>query len=471
MAPTLAHAIAASVQTWQARNAGRHAHATLAARMILRTRLPGRLVSAPATLLAFTLLAACPAHAAGAARRAAPAADSGAVESAPGELIVPPVAPGIAPSARAGSRPASAGAPEDTALASRRRRAREEFGHGLMLEQQHAYAAAIVSYSNSARSDPTLRGPAYRIGLLYASRQQYNPAARAFREELHRDPGNAAATMEYALALAELGDTRRPVRMLEELTRRVPGDAHAWRSLGFVYGRLQRYEDAERALRGAIGLDPKSARAWRDLGVVLAARGKDAAAREAYHRALAVDPEDETALIDLGNLEARAGDHTAALAQYHAAEVRDSSQAWAYRGQVRELVALGREADAGAVWRRWLQVAPGEAEVREGAARHFVHVGRTDVALEIARAGVRKSPRAGEAWWLLGEMSAAALDSRAALAAYREAAQQFRAPEDRARAQAGIAALRAGAPDSLRALFAADSVTAAAHDTTSHSSR
>jgi Flp pilus assembly protein TadD len=340
-----------------------------------------------------------------------------------------------------------------------------------MLEEQHAYAAAIISYANAARLDPTLHGPAYRIGLLYAVKQQYGPAARAFREELNRNPNDRAARMEYALALAELGDTTRPVRMLEELTRRAPGDAGVWRALGFVYARLGRYDDAERALRGAIGLDPRLARAWRDLGVVLAARGRDAEAREAYARALAVDPRDETALINLGNLESRSGDHAAALAHYHEAEVRDSSQAWAYRGQIRELVLLGRETDAGAVWRRWLKVAPGEAEVREGAARHYVHVGRPDAALEIAREGVRLSPHSGEAWWLLGEMNATALDLRGALTAYRRAVTEFHTPADRAHAEASIDTLRAAAPDSLRALFTADSVAAAARDTTSRRGR
>ncbi|HEY6194834.1 MAG TPA: tetratricopeptide repeat protein [Candidatus Eisenbacteria bacterium] len=426
--------------------------------MNLRSRFPGPRGVARAALLAITLHSAQAARAAVPASRPAPPADSATIESAPGKLIAPP-----APSAGATK---ATKAPEDTALASAMRRANEAFGRGLMLEEQHAYAAAIMSYRNAAKLDPTLRGPAYRIGLLFASRQQFGPAARAYREELRRNPDDLNATMEYALALAELGDLKRPVRMLEGLTRRAPGNAGVWRALGFAYGRAGRHEDAERALRGAVALDPKAAKAWRDLGVVLAARGKDSEAREAYRHALAVDPTDETALIDLGNLESRAGDHAHALATYHEAEVRDSTQAWAYRGQIRELVSLGREADAGAVWRRWLKVAPEEPEVREGAARHFVHEGRTDAALEIARAGVRLAPRSGEAWWLLGEMHAEALDPRAALAAYREARKQFSAPEDRARAEAGIAALRASAPDSLRALFVTDSLAAAATDTT-----
>lgn len=426
-----------------------------------------RRFSASAALLVLAVLAASPAPAAVRSRRPAPAADSGAFESAPGKLIVPPAA--IRDTAVMDR--ALPPTPADTARAGRLKRAREQFGQGLILEEQHAFAAAIVSYHKAALTDPDLRGPAYRIGLLYASRQQFRPAARSFREELRRNPGDRAATTEYALALVELGDTTRAVRMLEELTRRAPGDASVWRALGFAYGRAGRDEDAERALRGAVGLDPKLARGWRDLGVVLAARGKDAGAREAYRHALSADPDDETTLINLGNLEARTGNHAAALADYREAERRDSTQAWAYRGQVRELVMLHREGDAGAVWRRWLKVAPLDPEVREGAARHFVHVGRSDIGLEIAREGVRLAPTSGEAWWLLGEMRAAAPDARGALAAYREAEKQFQAPDDRARAEAGIAALRAGAADSLRALFAADSAASAARDTTRRSRR
>lgn len=422
--------------------------------MIQRSRFQGPSVAARAALLVSLLAPACTVSAAPAAAPAGSRSpDSVLIESAPGKFIVPPPA-----------RPEAAQAPVDTARASRLRRAREDFGRGLMLEEDHAYAAAIISYTNAARLDPTLRGPSYRIGLLYASRQQFDPAARAFREELRRDPGNRAATMEFALALAELGDTTRSVRMLEGLTRRAPGDAAVWRSLGFVYGRLGRYEAAERALRGAVGRDPKNAKAWRDLGVVLAARGRDSQARDAYRRALAADPSDESSLINLGNLESRAGDREKALELYHQAEVRDSSQELAYRGQIRELVALGREADAGAVWRRWLHAAPGVVEVRDGAARHFVRQGRTDVALEIAREGVRLAPKSGEAWWLMGEMHAEALDRRAALQAYREASRRFGTPGDRARAEASITALRAGAPDSLRALFVADSASAAQAD-------
>jgi tetratricopeptide (TPR) repeat protein len=353
-------------------------------------------------------------------------------------------------------------ASNDTALVSARRRAREEFGRGLMLEEQQAYSAAIISYTNAARRDPTLKGPSYRIGLLFMSRQQYPSAARAFREEQRRDPDNVDNSMEYALALCEIGDSTRSQRMLEGLSRRAPGNAEVWRSLGFVYGRLGRYDRAEKALRGAVGLRPGFAKAWRDLGVVLAARGRVAEARDAYRKALSLEPKDESTLVNLANLESRAGDHARALALYGQAADIDSTQALAYRGQIRELVALGREPDAGAVWKRWLEASGGDGAIREGAVRHFVRQQRTDVALSLARDGVREHPKWGESWWLLAEVQAAAEDTRGSLESYRRAWRNFAAPEGKQRAEDGIRALRAASPDSLRAVFEADSVAAAA---------
>ena len=71
--------------------------------------------------------------------------DSTRVESAPAPLLTPP---------RPSATPSPSPAPEDTAVINGRRRAREDFGRGLMLEEQRAFAAAIVSYNNAARRDP-----------------------------------------------------------------------------------------------------------------------------------------------------------------------------------------------------------------------------------------------------------------------------------------------------------------------------
>ena len=427
--------------------------------------MPHRSLVARLPLLLALLLASPSAHAQKPAAAKSPKplahparADSTLPESAPAPLIVPP-------------KPAPAGAVQDTSGAAAKKRAREAYARGRALEESGAFAAAIVSYVEAARTDPTLRGPSFRVGMLFAWKHQYDPAARAFREELRRDPESGDATRQYALMLAELGDTLRPVRMLEELTRRAPGDAQAWRALGFAYARVGRRDDAERALKGSIALDAKNAAAWRDLGVLYADADDPRAARDAYQRALAIDPKEVPTLINLGNLEGRAGNHEAALAHYREAARRDSTYFDAYRGQIRELVVLGREEEAGAVWKRWLEVSPDD-ETREGAARHFVRQHRPDIALEIARNAVRESPRLGEPRWLMGEMQLAAGDTAAALTAYREAWLRYANPNDRARAEASIAALgTAAAADTLRALLHADSVRYARADTLKKSGR
>lgn len=387
---------------------------------------------------------------------AAHAADSTSVDSPPAPLIRTPLATPAPP-------PVAPSAPVDTAQENRRRTAIEDYSLGRALEQQGAYSAAIVSYYNAARKDGTLKGPSYRIGMLFKSRQQYRSAAQSFREEMRRDPGSVPARMEYALAICELDDTTRARRILRELVRTAPRDPEVWRSLGFVEGRMGDLAAAERALRGSLGLREAHAGTWRDLGVVLVAAGRMREARDAYKRSLALAPGAAPTLLNLANLESRAGDHVAALALYERAERADSTRGDAYRGQVRELVSLGREGDAGAVWLRWVAATDGP-EVREGAARHFVRQGRADAALRVARDAVRAKPRSGEAWWLLGEMHAEADEVRDAVTAYRRAGTLFTEPADRARVERSMAALRAVAPDSLRSFLQADSTAAA--DTT-----
>ncbi len=390
-----------------------------------------------------------------------PGADSIRVDSPPAPLLTIPRS----------AAPADTTTPavEDTAGASLRKRAREQYGRGILLEQQHAYSGAIVSYTNAARTDPTLRGPSFRIGRLYASRRQWDPAARAFREEMRRNPDDNAAAREYALMLVELGDTTRPARMLKNLTRRAPADPTLWRALGFTQARLQQYGEAEKSLRGAVALDAKYALAWRDLGVVLVALERPREAREAYRRAIAADPADGGSILNLANLESEQGAHARALELYRTAERLDTLQGFAYRGQVRELVALGREADAGDVWRRFVTRAPYDHEVRESAARHFVRQRRPDVAVAIARDGVRLAPDEGDMWWLLGEMQTQNGDTLAAMSAYLTA--QRRRPEGHARAESSLTALRSQASAALRMKFAADSTAQAVADTSRTSRR
>jgi len=403
----------------------------------LRTILRPATRHASRQLLPLVLLAAC---AAVSTRAQAPGTDSTYVESPAAPLIVP------------------GRTPLDTTAQTSSQRGLADYLKGRALERQGFPGAAIMAYTNAVRADPDLRDAHFRMGKLFLTRQQWVPAALSFAEELKRDPGNREAGRELGWAMANAGDSARSIAQLELLVKRDARDAPAWQTLGFAYARFGRPADAERALRRAVTLDARDADAWRDLGVVLAASGRTAEARTSYQKALALAPQDETTLIDLANLEARAKRWNEALAAYARAERVDTTQALAYRGQVQALRALGRDADAGPVYRRWLAAFPDDALARIEAIVLHEQLDRHDIALELARDAVRHDPRSGEARLALGMAHRAGGEVREALLEFREAERYLREPEQRERVRALIDAMRDTAPDSLRALFEADSL-------------
>jgi tetratricopeptide (TPR) repeat protein len=377
---------------------------------------------------------------------AAGGADSLATGGAPPES---PPAPLIVP-----GRPA----PADTAGKSRASRAREQYRLGLALEGRKLPAPAIAAYRNAVRFDPTIADANYRMGTLFLGVGQLEEAVKCFAAEVRYHPGNAVATRELGLGLARLGRTDRAITTLEGLTRRRPNDGDSWQALGFAYMAAKRPRDAEIALRRAVVLAPPRASRHRDLGAVLAARGRDGDAREQYRRALVLEPRDAATWINLGNLERRAGKFEAALKDYREAERRDSTMGLAFQGQVQSLRDLGRTAEAAAVYRRWLGDNPTDHTARLEAVRFFDGLDRRDIALEIARDGVRRDDESGDAHLILGMALEASGATRAALGEVRKAEERFKTPAEKGRARQLVAVLRASAADSLKGLFAADSI-------------
>ena len=350
------------------------------------------------------------------------------------------------------------GNPADSSQRTLAQRAREQYDFGRGLEASGNLASAILSYRNALKLDPTLPDASFRIGLIYAARGQWPAAAIAFATEVQRDPGNREAARELGLALAQAGDSARSITQLELLTRRDARDQRSWQALAFAYSIAGRAHDAERSLRRALALDSRDADAWRDLGVVLASMQRVADARTAYARAAQLAPRDAAVQVNLGNLESQSGDPAAALKAYRRAEALDSLRVHAYRGQVRALGALKRDAEAGEVYRRWLRRAPTDTETRMEAIQWFDAHGHGDIALELAGEGVRAAPRSGEARLQLGMAYHTAGRIPEALTQFRQAEALLRAPEQRARVGALLRQLRASAPDSLRGVFVADSL-------------
>jgi len=370
------------------------------------------------------------------------APDSLPPESEPAPLLIP-----------GRSNPAA-----ETLQVSREREAREQFEEAKRYEA-HLPATAIVTYRKALRLDPTLRDANYRMGQLFNTRSQWAEARKCFAAELDAHPDHADAARELALAMARTGEAPEAVNRLLALSKKSPRDGRIWHALGFAYTQAGKPKEAEHALRMAIELPPKDVEENRDLGALLSALGRPNEAREEYRRALAIDPQDPGTWLNLGNLERKAGRRAAALDAYRHAVAGDSSFALGYQAQIQMLAEDKRAAEMVEVYRAWLSKQPDQYGARLEAVELLQELHRGNEALALAREGMEAMPKSGQARAIYGMALAGQGRSGEALGALRQAQQIFSGnPAEQARVESLIAALRRSAPDSLQALFRADSL-------------
>jgi tetratricopeptide (TPR) repeat protein len=174
-----------------------------------------------------------------------------------------------------------------------------------------------------------------------------------------------------------------------------------------------------------------------------------------------MNPRDPTTWLNLGNFERRGGQPDSALVDYRAATRADSSFALGYLAEIQLLRQNRRDAEAVDVYRRWLAAMPHEHATRLSAVQLLQTLGRSDEALVLAQEGLQAAPKDGAPHVVYGMALAGRGRTREALEHLRTGQSLFDDATERAQVEGLIGALRAKAPDSLRALFAEDSVRAA----------
>ena len=341
---------------------------------------------------------------------------------------------------------------------SRQKQAQQAFEQARGFEA-HLPATAIVTYRKALRLDPTLHEANYRMGLLFNTRAQWQEARKCFTAELQANPDHSDAQRELALAMARTGDAPEAVQRLVALSKRFPRDGRVWHALGYAYTQSGKPREAEHALRMAIELPPKDVEENRDLGALLAAQGRLGDAREEYRRALAIDRRDPATWLNLGNLERRAGRRKEALDAYRHAVAGDSSFSLGDQAQVQVLGEERRAAEMVAVYRAWLAHEPDAHGARLEAVALLQSLHRGNEALALAKDGYDVSPRSGQARLIYGMALAGRNRAGEALSMLRQAQQSFHGnAAELAHIEGIIATMRRAAPDSLRALFRADSI-------------
>ena len=167
--------------------------------------------------------------------------------------------------------------------------------------------------------------------------------------------------------------------------------------------------------------------------------------------------------LNLGNLERRAGRVDSALAAYRQATRADSSFGIGYLAEIQVLRERGKDDAAVETYRRWLRAMPLEHGARLSAVELLQTLHRPDEALVLAQEGLRVAPEAGAPHVVYGMALAGRGRMREALQQLRTGQSYFESdPGEQAHIESLVRVLRARAPDSLRAVFRADSLQAAA---------
>ena len=351
----------------------------------------------------------------------------------------------------------------DTLDIEYRRRAEEQMELADAYAQQGLDGTAIAAYRSALRMDPTLRDANYRMGLLFLKSNQIEAALDCFGKEIQHHPDHLDAQREFGLTLARAGQGELAVAQLTRMVEARPDDGKAWHALGYAYEAAKRPHDAERALRRSLAIPPDDAEEHRDLGAVLADQGRLDEARAEYRRALALTPNDPSTWYNLGNLDRRAGAVDSAVAHYRRAQRGDSLFRPAWQMETQTLVEANRKTEAAETYRRWLKELPEDHGARMSAIRLYTDLDQPEAAMELARQGVRDNPGDAHATEILGTTLAAQGHWREGLATMREAERLYQGdPAAMPVLDAVVAHMRRVAPDSLRALFATDSVETAA---------
>jgi tetratricopeptide (TPR) repeat protein len=231
-----------------------------------------------------------------------------------------------------------------------------------------------------------------------------------------------AALIERGRQLGAAGEFSEAARAFERALQQMPelAEVHAMRADALV--RAGRLEPAQASAERAVRLRPGWGEALVLRGNVEALMGRFAAAAETFGQALQILGPQPQLQANRGNSLLELERFSEALAAFDAA-VQGGAPSQVHAGRARALLALGRRAEAEAVWKSVLEREPHSGEALEQLLQIYAAEGRFDELEAVCERGVAagSSPALfrifqGFAAWSRGRREEA-------LARYRDAAR------------------------------------------------
>ncbi len=347
------------------------------------------------------------------------------------------------------------------------------YTRGLILNKFVNREEAVRCWQECLRYDPDFAEAHYDLGKALFKMGQYEEAVASLRRAVELKASPADTRVQLADALINLGRPAEVIPVMLEQVRQAPEETAGWFYLGHAYFLLGDYERAAVLYRCALDRNPRCHQAWHglarvcqkrgeaerareclrlvtlfqadffqrhherkrkdfgeldtlegalagaysDAGRIYLARGNVAAAEECWEKAAAMDPMNITSRVALLRLYTDTGREAAMrpLLEQLCKIEPDNPVHFRNLG-----VYLSKQKDvegAEAALRRFVELAPDQADACSALAEFYVRTGRKlSEAVALARRAVALDPRA-ENYYLLSQACAKTGDRSGTLTA------------------------------------------------------
>ncbi|HEX9047820.1 MAG TPA: tetratricopeptide repeat protein [Verrucomicrobiae bacterium] len=216
--------------------------------------------------------------------------------------------------------------------------------------------------------------PNFEVALLYRGLAlgrlgRWEEAIASYERALLLKPQDNMIRNSIGSYLSALGRHQEAMKYYDQILADDPGSRHGWIGKVAALVGLGQHRDAMAVCERILATDPRDRNVHFYRGISLAALGKKQAAVVAYRQAVAIDPKRVSAWFNLGALLSLLGQPKEALACYDQVVAMDSQDAaaWFNRGVILEKMRHTQQAVLN--YRKCIEVAPANADLRAKAQR------------------------------------------------------------------------------------------------------
>jgi S1-C subfamily serine protease len=172
--------------------------------------------------------------------------------------------------------------------------------HALALEKKADWRGLVKLSRQEVKRNPANAAAWFSLGVAFANLKQYDQAIPAYREAIRNEAEYGDAWHNLGVAYANLKDYDNAIQAYEDALRMQPDNAGIWYDLGNTYYNTKQYAYAVHAYRDAISIQSAYPDAWYRLGNTYDALKLYGESIEAYRETVRIQPENADAWYSLG---------------------------------------------------------------------------------------------------------------------------------------------------------------------------